>query len=63
MYNEESDYAAKEETDGKLLIIRPEESLPVSRVERNPEKLRLAYEIGRTTALKRLNEVRNYLEE
>lgn len=63
MYNEESDYAAKEEAAGKLLIIRPEESLPVSRVERNPEKLRLAYEIGRTTALKKLNEVRDYLEE
>ena len=63
MYNEESDYAAKEEADGKLLIIRPEESLPVSRVERNPEKLRLAYEIGRTTAIKKLNAVRDYLEE
>lgn len=49
------------ERAGKLLVTRPESALGVSRVEKDPEKLRETYEIGRQNALARVNEIRNYL--
>lgn len=61
MYNETVDYIAQEETAGHLLVIRPPQALPVDRVEKNPEHLKAAYNIGRQEAEKRLAEVKAYL--
>ena len=61
MYNETVDHIAQEETAGRLLVIRPPQALPVDRVEKNPEHLKAAYNIGRQEAEKRLAEVKAYL--
>lgn len=61
MYNGTLAYISHMERSGKLLVIRPDAPLPVGRVEKDPEKLRNAYEIGRTLALKRLEEIKSYL--
>ena len=61
VYNETLAYIEEKERDGSLLVIRPDEELPVSRVEKDPEKLRAAYEIGRKTALARIDEIRSFL--
>ena len=61
VYNETLTYISQMERAGKLLVIRPDNALPVSRVEKDPEKLKEAYEIGRQAALARLEEIRNYL--
>ena len=63
MYNEELDYIAEEEAEGKLFVIRPEQPIPVGHVEKDPEKLRLAYEMGRSTAEKCLPELQTFLGE
>ena len=61
-YNETADYIERREAEGKLFVIRPEGDLPVKLLERDPEKLTEAYEIGRKTALKQLDSLREYLE-
>lgn len=61
-YNETLDYIAKEEKEGSLLVIRPNQPLPVSRAEKNPKKLKTAYEIGKKTALNRLDEMKKFLK-
>lgn len=61
VYNETLAYIAEREKNGELLVIRPEEELPVSRVEKDPEKLKAAYEIGRKTAVKYLQRMKNFL--
>lgn len=63
MYNEELDYIAEEEAEGKLFVIRPEQPILVGHVEKDPEKLRLAYEMGRSTAEKCLPELQTFLGE
>ena len=63
MYNEELDYVAREEQKGKLFVIRPAAPLPVSRVEKNPERLREAYHAGRSAAERCLDALKSYLEE
>ena len=60
-YNKTLDYIAAKERKGELLVIRPDRPLPVSRTEKDPEKLREAYEIGRRAAGKRIKEIRDFL--
>lgn len=62
VYNDTLTYVKNKEQAGDLFVIRPEKKLPVSRVEKDPQKLELAYQIGRETALKRLDELIEYLK-
>ena len=56
------DYIEEKEKSGELFVFRPEAPLPVSRTEKNPEKLKAAYEIGRQDAAARLDELKEYLK-
>lgn len=62
-YNASLDYIARREAAGELLVIRPPEKLPIGRTEKDPEKLRQVYEIGRRTAQERMEEIQKYLGE
>ena len=55
-------YIEEKEKAGELFVIRPEHELPVSRVEKDPEKLKAAYEIGRQTAQKNLLKIKQFLK-
>ena len=61
MYNATLEYLAQQEAAGDILVIRPAEPLPVSRVEKNPDKLQAAYDIGRATAAAQLESIRQFL--
>ena len=61
-YNASLDHIARREAAGELLVIRPEEKLPIGRTEKDPRILRQVYEIGRKTAEAKIKEIRNYLE-
>ena len=61
MYNNELKYVAEEEAAGRLLVIRPESPIPVSRVEKDPEKLKQAYHMGRRAAEQRMIEILKFL--
>lgn len=63
VYNATLQKIARRERAGELLVIRPPMALPISRTEKDPEKLRAVYEIGRQTAEKRLEEIRGFLEK
>ena len=52
----------KLEKEGKLFVIRPPESLGISRTERRPEELERVYQIGRSEAKKQLEAMKKYLE-
>ena len=60
-YNETLSYIDEKEKSGELFVIRPECDLPVSRIEKDPEKLKAAYEIGRKTAEGKLMQIEKYL--
>jgi len=60
-YNEALELIARREQEGRMLVLRPARKLPVGRTEKDPEKLRRAYEIGRSTALDRIDEIRAFL--
>ena len=61
-YNEALEYIEKKEAAGEILVIRPDEALPVSRVEKDTDKLKLAYEIGRQAAKINLEKIKSFLK-
>ena len=61
MYNRELDQAAREEAAGALFVIRPQGPLNVSRLEKDPVKLRGAYNAGRRAMEEKLEDLRAFL--
>lgn len=61
IYNETLRYIEQQESEGAALVLRPSLPLPVRRVERNPQHLRQAYEIGRQVAAERMDAIRAFL--
>lgn len=61
VYNETTAYIKKRELDGDVFIICPKKPLPVSRTEHNPDKLREAYNLGRTAAEEIIDKIKDFL--
>ena len=61
-YNEIIKVIEEKEKNGDVLVIRPPEKLPVGRVEHNPDKLQLAYDIGTKTALEQLEKIKGFVK-
>jgi predicted patatin/cPLA2 family phospholipase len=47
MYNQELEYVRQAEREGRCLVIRPDEKLPIGHISHDPEEMRHVYEIGR----------------
>lgn len=62
MYNETTKYIFEREKSGDILVIYPEESLPIGRVEHDPEVLKKVYDTGRKTAEKNLEKIKAFLQ-
>jgi len=61
MYNEQLQYLAEEEQKGNVLLIYPEDALPIGRTEQNEEKMRKVYQMGRIAAEQQLSKIKNFL--
>ena len=62
MYNEQLQYLAEEEKKGNILLIYPEDTLPIGRTELDEEKMLQVYQLGRASAERRLQEIKNFLQ-
>ena len=51
MYNAELAYIAHAEQDGRAIVIRPPQTLPIGHICHDPAQMQQIYEIGRQTAL------------
>lgn len=60
-YNKQMDEIDERESKGISLVIRPPKKLDISKTERNPKKIQKAYDLGRAEALKRLDEIKKFL--
>ena len=61
LYNEMTAAIKEREASGRLFVIRPPEALGIKRTENNPDELERVYQMGRSEALKRLPELKEYL--
>ncbi|KAB0578412.1 patatin family protein [Fusobacterium naviforme] len=62
-YNQNVAYVRTEETKGRAFVIQPEAALHISRACRDAGELMRVYELGRGAALRRMVELKRFLEE
>lgn len=63
MYNAQTAYVKECEDKGNTLVIRPEEALNIGSRVSDPEELQRVYDLGRQTALKRIEEVKTFMAD
>lgn len=63
MYNEETEYVARQEKAGKAFVIRPHSILPINHITHDPELMQKVYEDGRSVMLSRLTELKSFLSK
>jgi predicted patatin/cPLA2 family phospholipase len=57
MYNQELEYVRLAEREGRCLVIRPDEKLPIGHISHDQENMRRVYEIGRRKGEKHLDQI------
>ena len=62
VYNRQMAEIDEKEARGEILVIRPPESLGISRTEHDPNELERVYRIGRREAYRMLPEIRSFLK-
>lgn len=62
MYNKQMEYIERREKSGEVFVIRPESPLELKHAEHDAVKLQRAYDVGRELALKKLPEIKKFLE-
>ena len=62
MYNEELEYVHQAEREGRCLVIRPDEKIPIGHVSHDPEQMRCVYDMGRETGEKHLNDIKAFYQ-
>ncbi len=60
-YNTTLDYIYDKEKSGEIIVIRPQAPLPIGRIEHNPDKMQVVYELGREAATKQINTIKDFL--
>lgn len=60
-YNDTLAYVKKREREGAVLVLRPQDSLSIGRIEHNPERMRQVYDCGRKVALQSLEQIEAFL--
>ena len=61
-YNRALKKVLEAEKAGRAFVIRPPETLPITRIEHDPDKLLAVYETGRAVASEKLPALRKFLE-
>ena len=62
-YNRNIDFIRQQEAAGNAFVIRPDSSLNIGSVERDPAELERVYQIGREVALRELPALQEFIEK
>ena len=62
MYNEELAYLEEQERLGNILLIYPQDELPIGRTEQNEQKMRRIYAMGRAKAEEILPQIQTFVK-
>ena len=63
MYNETLELVKKCEKEGRIVLLRPSQSLKIARVEKNLDKLKAIYNLGVSDCTSKLDEIKKYLQQ
>ena len=60
MYNRQLEFVAQAEKEGRCLVIRPDEKIPIGHISHDPEQMRRVYEIGRQVGERYLEKIKEF---
>ena len=60
IYNRELAYVYEAEMAGRVLVIRPDEKLPIGHISHDPEEMRQVYEIGREMGNRYIDRIKDF---
>ena len=60
MYNRELDFVAEAERQGRCLVIRPLEKLPIGHICHDPDQMERVYQIGRQAGLQYIDRIKAF---
>jgi predicted patatin/cPLA2 family phospholipase len=62
MYNRQLEFVAQAEREGRCLVIRPEDKIPIGHISHDARQMRLVYEQGRTVGEKYLDSIKDFYQ-
>jgi predicted patatin/cPLA2 family phospholipase len=60
MYNEQLTFVRQAEQEGRCMVIRPDERIPIGHVSHDPEQMRLVYRLGRDMGERKIEEIKAF---
>lgn len=60
MYNQQLEYVAEAERQGRCLVIRPDEKIPIGHLSHDPQQMRHVYELGRKVGERYIDRIRQF---
>lgn len=63
LYNETVEYIEQQQKDGNIIVIRPSRKVKIARTEKDTEKLKYMYKLGRHDTLKQLQEIKQFIDK
>ena len=60
MYNKELAYVREAEREGRCLVIRPDEKIPIGHVSHDPDEMHRVYDIGRSVGQRMLSPIQQF---
>ena len=63
MYNRQLEYVAQAEQEGRCLVIRPDESIPIGHISHDARQMRHVYELGRAVGERYIDRIISFYRE
>ena len=60
MYNKQLEYVAQAEREGRCLVIRPDEKIPIGHISHNPQQMQHVYQIGRAIGERYIERIKDF---
>ena len=61
MYNKQLAYVAQAEQEGRCLVIRPDEKIPIGHISHDADRMRHVYELGRQAGERHIDRIASFL--
>ena len=62
MYNRQLEYVRQAEQEGRCIVIRPDDKLPIGHISHDPEEMQRVYELGRDTGLRNIDRLKEFYQ-
>lgn len=62
MYNRQLEYVRQAEQEGRCMVIRPDEQIPIGHLSHDADQMRRVYELGRTVGQRYIEQIKDFYQ-